>query len=197
MTEIFHEFGADVILEYSENGKPQKKVFKNCFLTAWILGMCARLGEQNITLVKNIDGVNRTLNGVLADSSDFYAMTHSDITTLTGIQVGTGGSAVLLTDFQLQTRIIRGVLPGQILYSHNQSSNLQAISSEASYMISREFTNYSGGAITIKEIGLVLILRAVGAPTSDNFLVDRTHVDDIVIPSGESLYVTYKIRNRI
>lgn len=193
---IPHSFNADVIMQTKDQfgrlSYPQTT--KNCFLTAWVGTLCSHLGNKTVPGILSINDVSRTLKEV---SGSFAQMLFGDVLTLTGIQVGTRNDPVSLTNNKLLGLITRGVGVGQLLYSHNQTSNFESDDSQAFYYISREFVNQSGASVIVKEIGLCIIIRCVEV-TIDNFLADRTvPASSIPIPNGQSLYITYKIRNVI
>ena len=72
-----------------------------------------------------------------------------------GTVVGTGNAAVTLTDYKLQTQIAAGTGAGQLVHGTQQYSSGPFTSGSSNYFfLGRSFTNLSGGAITVNEMGL-------------------------------------------
>ena len=104
-----------------------------------------------------------------------------------GIVVGTGINAVTISDYTLQTKIANGAGAGQLSYGAcTVDANVTIDGSTAYVQIYRTFTNSSGGAITIKEIGII------GSYSSYKFLLERS-LSENTIANAASATLTYKI----
>jgi len=110
-------------------------------------------------------------------------------TVTRGIVVGTGTTAVALTDNVLQTPIAHGTGAGQLSYGIcNGPASWTVAGSDCYCTIDRAFTNSSGGDITIREIGLY-----VQWYTSYNMMIEHTIVNHTVT-NGTGITVTYKFQ---
>lgn len=101
-----------------------------------------------------------------------------------GIVVGTGNTAVALADYALATKIATGTGAGQLSYG-SHTINAASGTTTITWVVTRSFTNSSGGNITIAETGIqndatydVLIERTVLAST-------------YTVNNGASCVVTY------
>lgn len=109
-------------------------------------------------------------------------------TTDNGILVGTGTNEVTILDYALQTKIAHGTGAGQLSYGAcTVSADVIEDGSDVYFLVSRIFTNNSGGNITIKEAG---IATRVG---SFYYLLDRTLSEQTII-NGNNATLTYKIK---
>lgn len=71
-----------------------------------------------------------------------------------GIVVGTGNTAVAISNYQLATKINEGVGAGQLLHGAGSSTTPATVSSTRRVILTRTFTNNSGGSITVNECGI-------------------------------------------
>jgi hypothetical protein len=71
-----------------------------------------------------------------------------------GIVVGSGVTALSTADYALATKIDHGRGAGQILHGGTEVFGLTFTNPNGQFTIQRYFTNNSGGAITINEIGI-------------------------------------------
>lgn len=110
-----------------------------------------------------------------------------------GIQVGTSATAVTQADYALGTLIATGSGAGQLNYQVGRDSGAPSISSSSfSYTFGRDFSNASGGSITVKEIGLAVVSRYSG-DTDGNFLVAHDLTGDVAVGDGQTLAVDYTL----
>lgn len=71
-----------------------------------------------------------------------------------GIVLGTGNTAVALADYKLETQIAHGAGAGQLSYAIEVFDAFEVVGSTARFRTKRQFSNTSGGTITVKEAGL-------------------------------------------
>lgn len=109
-----------------------------------------------------------------------------------GVQVGTGTTAPTINDTKLETKITHGVGAGQMQYSAVTFGAPTSDGSTAHFTITRDFSNNSGGSITVKEIGLAVNFYSYLGST-EIILTIRDAVD-IAVPDGETLTVNYRIQ---
>lgn len=72
-----------------------------------------------------------------------------------GILIGTGITAPTNTDYTIETQISHGTGAGQLAYQATSMGSAAVVGANVDTVIVRVFVNSSGGAITIREIGLV------------------------------------------
>jgi len=111
---------------------------------------------------------------------------------LIGIQVGTGVGAVTPTDIAMGTRIVHGNTAGTFEYGGCEFSSLSFVNPNGEFTIRRYFTNNSGGAITVNEVGIHAAGSSMGERFAWQFLIARDIVGGgIAVADAELLKVTY------
>lgn len=109
-----------------------------------------------------------------------------------GIVCGTGTDAVSITDYNLKSLILPGTGAGQLQYSSVDFPNNYIVDiATALTDIRRFFTNNSGDAITVREIGI-----KCNGYSSYRILIERTLINE-TLQDGESLEVTYRLSKTI
>lgn len=71
-----------------------------------------------------------------------------------GLVVGTGATAVTITDYKLQTKIAHGIIPTTMKYAAVEFEAFAVVGSTASFVVKRRFENASGATITVAEAGI-------------------------------------------
>jgi len=145
----------------------------------------------------NTAGVGETYDardgtGVYWGHLSYYAPTNTDSH---GVQVGTSDVAFDKAQFSLQGKIAHGTGAGQLVYS---DTTIEAVADEdtsSRFRIIRSFTNSSGGAITVKEIGIATFVRRSTTPAHLRYwLVARDVLSSPqVVPDGNTLTVRYRL----
>jgi len=107
-----------------------------------------------------------------------------------GITVGTGITAPTINDYRMETPIAHGTSAGQLGYSAVTFGAPATDGSTSQFTITRDFANSSGGAITVREIGLYV------RGSTGYYLAVRDAVN-ISIPNGETLTVNYRIQGTV
>jgi hypothetical protein len=113
-----------------------------------------------------------------------------------GIVVGYGSTPQTYSDYALANQIYNGTGAGQLSYgAHTFASSY---SSTSSYIaISRTFTNQSGSAIVVREVGMIArnVIYSSGAPTTDvKFLIARDVLaNPVTVNNLGTLTVTYTL----
>jgi len=101
-----------------------------------------------------------------------------------GIVIGTGVNAVTKDDFKLQTQILQGATSGLVLHGDTGVGGLIQSLNQCWFNITRNFSNASGGTLSIEEVGLY------GSGSSQEFCIDRTLKSDTFL-DGTQLIKTY------
>lgn len=140
------------------------------------------VGTENFTDTGN---TSRTYTGYSYETSFEVIAGTGDANY--GIVVGTGTNAVAIDDYALQTKIAHGGSTDQLVYSVTTVDNaVVQLSDQVYILISRTFTNNSGGDITVNEVGLY------GKVISWYACFDRTLSTNIIYDSN-SATCSYKI----
>jgi len=108
---------------------------------------------------------------------------------LVGIQVGSNNTAPTANDTAMNTRIAHGKAAGQLWYGGSEIEDPVVAAPNVSVLLRRYFTNLSGGAVTVREVGI----HAAGhiAPGAYIFLICRDAIADVVVNNNEILRVQY------
>jgi len=113
-----------------------------------------------------------------------------------GIVVGTGSTAPTIDDYTLQTQIGHGTGAGQLQYSAVTFGAPASDSTTSQFTVTRDFANSSGGAITVRELGLVVRVQTdTDASSAWSLMVIRDVITGgISVPNGQTLTVNYRIQ---
>jgi len=142
----------------------------------------AQVGSESFTDTSNS---SQTYQGSNYETS--FDVTAGTGSTLYGIVVGTGTTAVALDDYALETLIAHGNGAGQLSYSTmSVDTSVTNITSQVYILISRTFTNNSGGDINVTEVGLYAKVQTYYA------CFDRTLSSNSIL-NGNSATCSYKI----
>ncbi len=136
--------------------------------------------------VKDTGGVSQDVVGPDADILDITASGNAK-----GLVVGGGNTAVAISDFNMAN--IAGVGTGTNQFTHGtQTYVAPTVTGETSqFSILRSFTNGSGSAILVKEVGLM----GDGSNVSHDFLLVREVLDSVVtVEDTEVLNLTAVIQ---
>lgn len=107
-----------------------------------------------------------------------------------GIQVGTGTTAPTPTDTAIETRIVHGESDGELEYGGCELRNITFSDPNGEFTIRRYFTNHSGGAITVNEVGIYAVAGS-DENKAYSFLIAHDLTGGVAVADGEILRVTY------
>ena len=114
------------------------------------------LGNTNIAGVIDTTNTSRTLRNPGSGGNwmiiDAFTTDNDD----EGIVVGSGTTAVDMSDFAMATLIVDGSSSGQLIY--DASSSLSAVSVgalQSTFTITKSFGNTSGGDVSVNETGII------------------------------------------
>jgi len=111
-----------------------------------------------------------------------------------GIVVGSGSTPQTYSDYKLASQIYNGTGAGQLSYgTHTTSSSYGSTSSYIT--ISRTFTNQSGSAIVVREVGMIARQTAVSNGSGDvKYLIARDVLaNPVTVNNLGTLTVTYTL----
>lgn len=185
--------GLYITISNAKTGKVEKTFKANSLVNAFAGILCAgysaSLASAGIT-VQDTGGTNRNLYSSSAYQYGTPRMDAGAGVTTYGIVVGSGSSAVTVSDYQLGTLIAHGTGAGQLTYGAVElPANFTISGSDAYFRFSRTLTNGSGGNVTINEIGLYGRTFA----TTWYFLIDRT-LSTVVLADTDAKVITYEFK---
>jgi len=105
-----------------------------------------------------------------------------------GIMIGTNNTAVVATDYKMGTLIANGIGAGQMQYLITTCNAVVNASPRSNLRVDRVFTNGSPGAITVKELGMYVLISA-----AKTICICRDVIADTAVAAGSSLFVKYTI----
>jgi hypothetical protein len=108
-----------------------------------------------------------------------------------GVVVGSSDTAESINDYTLGTKIGHGINAGQLQYSAVAIGAPSWDATSNYFVITRIFTNGSGGDVTVKEIGIEVFDSAMGYYYC--FTRDVL-VSPIVLTNGQNLTLNYTIK---
>ena len=158
-------------------------------------------GVDNATLIKTTaaavapTATCTNMDVMAAINIDTYGIVVGTNDTTTGSISGISMTVAAPSDWHLKHLIADGTSAGEISYSAMSASPFAFSTGEISF--SRTFTNATGSAITVKEVGMI-----GNTNTTDNFLICRDVRDkdlttvNIPVADTEALTITYTFSNK-
>lgn len=158
------------------------------YVQQWNELVCVQAGRKTSFSIKDIDGVDQAVN---YDEGNFYMTGQLNVTNW-GIVVGTGVTAVTISDYALAALCANGTGENQLLYLEGTVADAAVVGSDCSFTNTRIALNNSGATITVGEIGVHVVGTTNG---SDYFLVIRDVLaSSIEVPDGGAITVVYTIK---
>jgi hypothetical protein len=177
--------------EVTEYRKLKSESFVKQFLQLW-WAQSSYLDSNGAALAQiltnDIGGTNR----LPVASSAMFASNAGAGDTGKGIVVGRGSTPVGVSDNKLVDKVAHGTSPTQIQYSAVTFGDPAAGASVSVFRITRDFSNASGGTISIWEIGL-----DVGDGSYSYLAIRDVLGAAINVPSGQVLTINYQIQGSI
>ena len=162
-------------------------------LKAFLQIVLMRMGAADVASAKDSGGTDRTLEQ--ADTANMMDALGAAGDDNTGIVVGSGTTAVTISDSKLETQIADGSASGQL--DHDAQANpddVTTFSDKAEFQIVRRFDNNSGGAISIRELGIYAEQECTGAVTGVFCIARDVLPAAVSIANGADCVVTYTFR---
>jgi len=163
---------------------PNGKVIKrypwkraNSLLKAFIQVLITQMSEAN-QVIKDTGGVDRNGGGY---SYNFACGT--GVQTDQGIVIGTGTTAVTMTDHKLETQVTTNIVHQQQTYAAESPDT-----STWRVATSRGFINNTGSTLSIKEVGLYVYFSS----NLYRVCIDRT-LYAVDVSNGATLTLTYRL----
>ena len=150
----------------------------NSLIKAFVQILMVQMSQAN----QDIYNITPALRSVFPNLSCFSAVAAATVTN-NGIVIGSGITAVVMTDYKLETQIITGVAHGaQAFTLENPNASTWRIN------LSRIFTNNTGGVLAIKEVGLYVLAES----TAQHFCAERT-LYAVDVPDTYPITFQYRI----
>ena len=155
------------------------------FLKAWNQVVYTQMAQAGL----NITDTGNIARAVAQNLNNFDMSAAIGITTY-GIRVGTGNTAVAISNFALETPIAEGVAAGQM--EHLVCTVAQPVVSapSCSFLVSRSIANNSGGVITVREATIYMKMGATpfyGCGTRDVLAAPQA------VPNGGAITIDWTI----
>lgn len=156
---------------------PRRKA--NTFVAVWIKSLYSVFSNLSLTGVTDTTNNARTLTA----SQDNVRMSAPLGTTTFGIVIGNqvAPAAVTLADYKLQAQVSANIAHAAMVFALNAPD-----ANHYQLLISRQFTNNTGSALAITEVGLYNQDPATGY----FFMADRTLIN-IGVPNAGAVTLTY------
>jgi len=154
------------------------------WLVAYNKGLMGTFSGSAQTIV-DIGGVGRTQDITYSFFSSQGLANYDNY----GAVIGTGNTAVTVSDYKLDAQIGHGTGAGQMLYLAGSVSSPTVSASASSFTNTRQFINVSGDSITVREIGIYGYIKS---PYYGCYVRDVLGAAK-VIPDGGAMTVIYTI----
>jgi len=171
-------------LVYKKRYDPPVKALFQALIACWTAN---NLSAYNPVTIKDITNTGRSIT--------FYTTTRWKCNGAAGDNlgpvVGSGTTAVTIDDYKLDTQITHGTGSGQLSFGAVSFNAPQTSGQTRSFEVVRQFTNGSGGTVTVREIGL----HMNNEPSSYFYLCLRDVLASAIdVENTKVLTVTYKIQ---
>ncbi|MBA7639849.1 hypothetical protein ES703_47509 [subsurface metagenome] len=158
------------------------------YLKAYNQMVLMRLSVVNQT-VTDTGGAARSIN---TGFYTFWVKATAGVTAQ-GTRVGSGDTAVDISDYALETEIAHGTGDGQLSHLAEVIISPTVGASESAFTVKRSFVNGSGGNVTVREIGVYCRARAGGSIYY--FCIVRDVLGgDFTVPNGGAITVIYSFK---
>ena len=149
-------------------------------------------GSQSIKLLAGTTQRNATYITILQGGTYSNAY-NASASAAYGIIIGTGETAESFDSYALAALIAHGTGTGQMSYGAGTAPSVSYSSElkEWTSVMTRTFTNSSGAAITVKEIGLAYSLTVSGGSVHNALISRDVLASPITINNGQTLTITY------
>jgi len=154
--------------------------------------------KDNLKIASVPGGATQLVNAGSVENAAADTIQNAEIQGETiGIVIGTGAVAVTPIDFALGAVINNGRAGGEMEYGGCELVNIAFADPNGTFDVRRYFTNLSGGAITVEEVGI----NAAGGHYVSNdwgpvfpFCIARDLTGGVAVANTELLRVTYTIQ---
>lgn len=154
------------------------------FLKQWNQLVYVQMAQTGLTIT-DTGGVARSIN-ICATNFNMYGSAGS---TISGIVVGTGNTAVTINDYALETQIEEGTGAGQMEHLTCTAAAFVVAPPSCYFVVSRTIANNSPGVITVREAAIYMKMKTYyGCATRDVFITPQA------VPIGGSITIDWTIK---
>lgn len=174
--------------------EPSRSLVKP-FLAILLAQMIATAGSNpNLSGTHNdTGGTARTLHGAIGTNQLAYGAVGAVNDDTLGIVIGTGTTAVDITDTALATKIAEGTGSGQMTHqAQTYDGDITISDPDATFETNRDFNNNSGAQITVAETGVYCLAQAAGS--ARKFCMVRDVPTSVDVPDGGGCNVKYTFK---
>ena len=171
---------------------PFRRRTAHSFLTAYITGLYLRMVGAVAQALTDTGGTSRNIHR----ETEMNAQATSGTDT-SGLVVGTGTNAVVITDTKLQTRVAHGTGSGQLQYGASVVNLPSATSTVTQMILTRPFTNASGGTVTVTEIGIYADMGDAVSTTNNRVVCIVRDLSTIALSNGDVLTLNYILQTTV
>lgn len=168
--------------------KKSKPRISKSFVIAYARWLYLKFVRPTTQTITDTTGNSRSKDGYEPLTTTATSSTSTD-----GLVVGTGTNAVALADTALQTQIAHGTGAGQLSYGASVVNLPSSDSTSTSLIMTRVFSNGSGGTVTIREIGVYSLMPSSG---THRFCIIRDVVT-IALANGDQLTLNYIMKTTV
>ena len=167
--------------------KKTRKFRSRSFLKPFLYNYANYIGGQT-NACSDVGGVSRSTSASIP-SCIHPGLNSFGASDSQGIQVGTNNTAVTLTDYKLNTKILHGTTSGKLEHLGTYVRNLTVGASTASFDLECMFKNaHATDSVVIAESGIY------GVNSYYFCLVRDVLASTVTVAAGEYLLVTYTIQ---
>ena len=182
---------------WDKDGRIIRSVYEesHSLVQAWLAQLLANMGFITLSGTHNdIGGSARTITSSTSANLVAYRSVGAVNDATEGIVIGTGSTAVDITDSKLVAQIAEGTSSGQMTHQvQTYPANITISDPDATFAINRNFTNNSGGQITVAEIGIYARLTHT-VNTEGDFCIVRDVPASVDVPNGGGCNVAYSFK---
>ena len=133
---------------FREKGKSRS------FLKAWNELLYAHMTSLSLNIRSTTN-----INNSASENAINFAM---KVTTVSGILLGTDDTPVAIDDYKLGAEIANGYAADTMFREASVNTPAVVVGNNCSFTTTRTFVNWSGGSITVKEMGIVCYFYSGG-----------------------------------
>ena len=169
----------------------------NCFVLQFLQIICTYF-KNDIVSIKDVTGTIRTVGGnPYYYKNAYYARLNAKSGDASyGIVVGTGTAPEANDNYRLESQCMHGTGTNQFLHGSVGLTEPEVVAGNVDYVLERSFTNESGSAITVNEVG-VYVTMLDRTETARYFCIVRDLTGGITVDAGEILVVEYTVRTTV
>lgn len=153
-------------------------------------GLLASCFDLAAKTVKNTAGVDKSATGSGVWYTVFNINAAVGVTDY-GIRIGTGNTAVTISDYALKTPVAEGSSSDQMEHQASVlATNVTVSDPDCTFTIVRIMINSGSTTITVRELGIYCISRDSGN-NECYFCIARDVITAVAVPAGGAITVTY------